>query len=161
VLANRLHAGARLRICLPDPDKHVPANSKAGEVSSGVGPDESRDALAEFAALRQLGAEIRLHQAALYNSIYRAETQLLVTQHLYGITDPCSICRPVKLETRLPPKAELSSVSGLSRTSQFCGRPASAPRGPEVKAFGRSARAGASWSAAQDCPAWQNTGGLR
>jgi hypothetical protein len=30
-------------------------------------------------------AEIRLHQTVLYNSIYRADEQLLVNQHVYGI----------------------------------------------------------------------------
>ena len=29
--------------------------------------------------------EIRLHQTVLYNSIYRADNQLLVNQHTYGI----------------------------------------------------------------------------
>ena len=31
--------------------------------------------------------EIRLHRAVLYNSIYRADDQLLVSQHAYGIPD--------------------------------------------------------------------------
>jgi hypothetical protein len=38
-----------------------------------------------FVGLRQNGAEIRLHEAVLYSSIYRADNQLLVTQHLYAI----------------------------------------------------------------------------
>ena len=29
--------------------------------------------------------EIRMHQTLLYNSIYRADDQLLVNQHAYGI----------------------------------------------------------------------------
>jgi len=29
--------------------------------------------------------QIRLHQGVLYNSIYRADDQLLVSQHAYGI----------------------------------------------------------------------------
>ena len=29
--------------------------------------------------------EIRLHQTVLYNSIYRADDQLLINQHAYGI----------------------------------------------------------------------------
>ena len=31
------------------------------------------------------GVEIRLHPTVLYNSIYRADGQLLVNQHTYGI----------------------------------------------------------------------------
>jgi hypothetical protein len=39
---------------------------------------------------RSLGAggavEFRFHQTILYNSIYRADDQLLVNTHIYGIT---------------------------------------------------------------------------
>ena len=39
-----------------------------------------------FGQLRDCGgAEIRLHRAVLYNSIYQADDQLLVSQHAYGI----------------------------------------------------------------------------
>lgn len=31
--------------------------------------------------------EIRLHRAIIYNSIYQAVDQLLVSQHAYGIAD--------------------------------------------------------------------------
>jgi hypothetical protein len=31
--------------------------------------------------------QIRLHRGVLYNSIYRADDQLLVSQHAYGIAD--------------------------------------------------------------------------
>ena len=31
------------------------------------------------------GVELRLHRAILYNSIYRADDQLLVNQHAYGM----------------------------------------------------------------------------
>ncbi len=29
--------------------------------------------------------EIRLHEAVLYNSIYRADNQLFINQHVYGV----------------------------------------------------------------------------
>jgi hypothetical protein len=32
-------------------------------------------------------AEARVHRAVLYNSIYRADDQLLVCQHAYGFAD--------------------------------------------------------------------------
>ena len=56
-----------------------------GKAQSGARPAEIREALELFGGLRQIGAEIRLHRAVLYNSIYRADNQLLVTQHVYGI----------------------------------------------------------------------------
>ena len=41
-----------------------------------------------FGQLRENGTvEIRLHRAVLYNSIYQADDQLLVSQHAYGIPD--------------------------------------------------------------------------
>ena len=85
VLADRARAGVRVRICLRNPSVHVPAENDTEEGLSGPGPAEIREALALFGGLRQIGAEIRLHRAVLYNSIYRADNQLLVTQHVYGI----------------------------------------------------------------------------
>ena len=84
VLADRAQDGARVRICLRDPDGPVAAELGAGD----AGAAGSREALALFGQLRQAaGAEIRLHRAVLYNSIYRADHQLLVSQHAYGIAD--------------------------------------------------------------------------
>ena len=45
-----------------------------------------RNALALFRPLTlSRNVELRLHQAILYNSIYRADDQLFVNQHTYGI----------------------------------------------------------------------------
>ena len=45
-----------------------------------------RNALTLFRPLWQSGnVEIRLHDTVLYNSIYRADGQLFVNQHAYGI----------------------------------------------------------------------------
>jgi hypothetical protein len=45
-----------------------------------------RKALALYRSVAEPeNVEIRLHQAVLYNSIYRADDQLLVNQHAYGI----------------------------------------------------------------------------
>jgi len=85
VLSERAHAGARLRICVRDPAVHIAMENGSGEGPSGIRPAKTRRALDLFGGLRQIGAEIRLHQTALYNSIYRADSQLLVTQHVYGI----------------------------------------------------------------------------
>jgi hypothetical protein len=35
--------------------------------------------------LAEPGVEIRLHGTVLYNSIYRADDQLLVNRHIYGV----------------------------------------------------------------------------
>jgi hypothetical protein len=59
--------------------------ASSGEGTCDAGTTGIREALALFGGLRENGAEIRLHRTVLYNSIYRADDQLLITQHAYGI----------------------------------------------------------------------------
>jgi transcriptional regulator with XRE-family HTH domain len=88
VLAGRARDGVRVRICLRDPDGPVTAEHGAGDGSSDVWAAGIREALGTFGLLREKGGvEIRLHRAVLYNSIYQADDQLLVSQHAYGISD--------------------------------------------------------------------------
>ena len=50
-------------------------------------PAKIRKALALYRSVAgPENVEIRLHQAVLYNSIYRADDQLIVNQHAYGIS---------------------------------------------------------------------------
>ena len=88
LLADRGRDGVRVRICLRDPDGPAAAELGAGEGAGDAGPAGIREALALFGQLRaSAGVEIRLHRAVLYNSIYRADDQILVSQHAYGIAD--------------------------------------------------------------------------
>ncbi len=86
ILAEKGRAGVTVRIALGDPDG--PDVAERGE-EEGIGdamPARIRNALALY---RSLGAveniEIRLHRTVLYNSIYRADSRLLVNQHAYGV----------------------------------------------------------------------------
>ena len=46
-----------------------------------------RNALVLYRPLRgAAGAEFRFHQTVLYNSIYRADDQLLVNTHIWGLS---------------------------------------------------------------------------
>ena len=86
VLAEKGRAGVTVRIVLGDPDgPHAAERGKEEGIGDAM-PAKIRNALALF---RPLGAveniEIRLHRTVLYNSIYRADGQLLVNQHTYGI----------------------------------------------------------------------------
>jgi transcriptional regulator with XRE-family HTH domain len=85
-LGERAGSGVKLHICLYD------ANASAS--AQGVGcPDDRdtptarmREGLAIYAPLRENGdVEIRLHQGVVYNSIYYADDQMLVSQRAYGI----------------------------------------------------------------------------
>lgn len=83
-LASTVHAGVRVRICLAGtqglrggPDARI-ANADTGTAPTGHA--------AICAPLRQMGGvHIRQYPAATYHMIYRADNQLLVSQHAYGI----------------------------------------------------------------------------
>jgi transcriptional regulator with XRE-family HTH domain len=80
-------AGARVQILLGDPDSQVVADRGQDE---GVGDAQAakiRNALALYRPLRAVeGVEFRFHRTVLYNSIYRADDQVLVNTHIQGIT---------------------------------------------------------------------------
>jgi hypothetical protein len=75
-----------VRIALGDPDG--PNVAERGE-EEGIGnamPAKIRNALTLYRPLCVVeNIEIRLHRTVLYNSIYRADDELLVNQHTYGI----------------------------------------------------------------------------
>lgn len=85
-LTAKAQAGIKVRILLGDPDSQAVADRGEDE---GIGADvmsaKIRNALVLYEPLRALDTvEIRLHRAVLYNSIYRADDQLLVNAHIYG-----------------------------------------------------------------------------
>ena len=86
ILADKGRAGVIVRIALGDPDG--PHTAQRGE-EEGIGdamPAKIRNALTLYRPLTTVqNIEIRLHRTVLYNSIYRADDQLLVNQHTYGI----------------------------------------------------------------------------
>jgi transcriptional regulator with XRE-family HTH domain len=81
-LDERAKAGVSVRVCLSGPD----APEAGQEAQSGHLASDIREALAVYAPLRQNGmAQIRLHRAVLYNSVYSADDQFLVSQYAFGI----------------------------------------------------------------------------
>ena len=87
ILKDKARAGVRVRILLGDPDSDVVAQRGQDE---GVGDAQAakiRNALALYRPLRAAdGAEFRFHRTVLYNSIYRADDQVLVNTHVFGVT---------------------------------------------------------------------------
>lgn len=85
LLADKARAGVRVRILVGDPDSPEVAGRGRDE-----GIDESmagkiRNVLVLYRPLRKVeSVEVRLHRTVLYNSIYRADDQLLVNTHVYG-----------------------------------------------------------------------------
>ena len=73
-----------MRIALGDPD--APHAAQEGKSIAGAAAAEIRDALTLYRTLSTMeNIDLRLHRAVLYNSIYRADDQFLVNQHIYGI----------------------------------------------------------------------------
>jgi len=85
VLANKARAGVRIRITLGDPDSPHAAEGGAEEGLGDAIEANIRNALALYRPLLEMGnVEIRLHRATLYNSLYRADSDMLVNQHAHG-----------------------------------------------------------------------------
>jgi len=86
ILADKGRSGVAVRIALGDPDG--PNIAERGE-EEGIGnamAAKIRNALTLYRPLRTVeNVEIRLHRTVLYNSIYRADDQLMVNQHTYGV----------------------------------------------------------------------------
>ena len=86
IFTAKARSGVSVRIALGDPDS---LNVTERGVQEGIDDDMSakiRNALVLYRPLRDVdGIETRLHQTVLYNSIYRADDDLLINQHAYGI----------------------------------------------------------------------------
>jgi hypothetical protein len=85
-IAARAKARVEVRIALGDPDCPRVAERGTQEGIEDAMAAKTRNALALYRPLRDSGhAQIRLHRTVLYNSIYRADDDMLVNQHAYGI----------------------------------------------------------------------------
>jgi hypothetical protein len=85
ILAAKASGGISVRIALGDPDSHHIAERGEEEGIGAAMSAKIRNALALYAPLCGVeNIEIRLHDAVLYNSIYREDGHLLINQHAYG-----------------------------------------------------------------------------
>lgn len=86
IIAEKANRGVRVRIALGDPDSACVAERGKEEGIDDAMAAKIRNALTHFRSLMPSeNVEIRLHRTALYNSIYRADSQLFVNQHAYGV----------------------------------------------------------------------------
>jgi hypothetical protein len=86
IIADKASRGVQVRIALGDPDCLAVALRGREEGIGDAMASKVRNALTLYRPL--IGTEhieIRLHEAILYNSIYRADGQVFVNQHIYGI----------------------------------------------------------------------------
>ena len=86
ILADKGRAGLTVRIVLGDPNGlHAVERGEEEGIGDAMAA-KIRNALTLYRPLTNAqNVEIRLHRTVLYNSIYRADDQLMVNQHTYGI----------------------------------------------------------------------------
>jgi hypothetical protein len=85
LLGEKAKAGVAVRILLGDPDSpHV--NQRGDEEGiDGAMAAKVRNAIVLYRPLVTSGVQICLHPTVLYNSIYRADDEMLINHHVYGI----------------------------------------------------------------------------
>jgi hypothetical protein len=85
LLRAKARAGVRVRIALGDPDgEHIASRGAEERIGAGMSA-RIRTALVSFQPLAdEPSIEIRLHDTVLYNSTYRADSEMLVNAHVYG-----------------------------------------------------------------------------
>jgi hypothetical protein len=85
VLGDKAQAGVSVRILLGDPDSaHVTQRGDEEGIHEAMAA-KIRNAIVLYRPLLEHGVEIRLHDTVLYNSIYRADDEMLINQHVHGI----------------------------------------------------------------------------
>lgn len=85
MLAEKARAKVSVRILLGDPDGRTLADRGEEEGIGDAIAAKVRNAIVLYRPLLEFGhVEIRLHDTVLYNSIYRADDELLVNPHVFG-----------------------------------------------------------------------------
>lgn len=89
VFKKKAAARCRVEILLGDPDCDAVALRGAEERVGDAMAAKIRNVLALYDELRGVeGVQLRFHDTALYNSIYRFDDEMLVNTHVYGVTAP-------------------------------------------------------------------------
>jgi hypothetical protein len=87
IFKDKAKTGVRIRILLGDPDSEVVAERGEDEGVGDAQAGKIRNAPALYRPLRTIeSVQLRFHRTVLYNSIYRADDQLLVNTHIQGLT---------------------------------------------------------------------------
>lgn len=86
ILTTRASTGVKIRLLLGDPDSPEVASRGEDEgIGGNVMAARIRNALALYRPLLAApDIEVRLHRTVLYNSVYRADNELLVNTHAYA-----------------------------------------------------------------------------
>jgi hypothetical protein len=84
-LAEKATAGVKVRLLLGDPNgKHIATRGTDEGIGDAM-PARIRNSLVLLRPLASVpGIEIRTHDTTLYNSIFRADDELLINMHVFG-----------------------------------------------------------------------------
>ncbi|MEU4293198.1 helix-turn-helix transcriptional regulator [Kribbella sp. NPDC026596] len=86
IIRKKAKAGARVRILLGDPDDSQVAERGREQGIGDALAAKVRNSMVLFSNLTAVpGVEFRTHRTVLYNSIFRADDNLLVNTHIYGL----------------------------------------------------------------------------
>ena len=84
LLRDKARDGVRVRLVLGDPDA-APSGPHPGGGADRDGNGRVRESLALLRPVTaEPGGRLRLHHTVLYNSLYRADDEILVNAHTYG-----------------------------------------------------------------------------
>jgi hypothetical protein len=84
-LVQKARSGVSVRILLGDPDGRFLADRGVEEGIGDAIAAKVRNAIVLYRPLLSVeGVQIRLHDTVLYNSIYRADDEVLVNPHVFG-----------------------------------------------------------------------------
>ncbi|MDG4824916.1 hypothetical protein O7635_23960 [Asanoa sp. WMMD1127] len=102
-LVDRAKAGVTVRVALGDQSGDR-IRARGVEEWGGRGIETRvRTALATFRILgRQQGIEVRTHNTTLYNSIYRADNEIMINMHVFGT--PAADAPVLRLNADLSPE---------------------------------------------------------
>ncbi len=86
LLIRRAAQGCVVRIALADPESRLVAERDHEERLGGTMPARIRTTVDHFRPLFGVeGIELRYHRTPMYNSVVRADDEMLVTPHLFGL----------------------------------------------------------------------------
>ncbi|MBW6432401.1 XRE family transcriptional regulator [Actinoplanes hulinensis] len=107
ILRDKARAGVRVRIALGDMDGAQVAQRGADERIGEMMSTRIDNALILLRPLMdERGVSVRSHDTVLYNSIYRADDELMVNTHAYG----CAASRSPVLHLRLATQGGMAST---------------------------------------------------
>ncbi|PSK99304.1 hypothetical protein CLV63_10325 [Murinocardiopsis flavida] len=115
LLERKARAGVVVRVLLGDPDSTSVAQRGTDEGIGDALAAKIRNALVLYRPLFGVdGIEVRLHATVLYNSIYRADDQLLINHHIYGA--PASATPILHIDGRASAEMAMTFVQSFEQT---------------------------------------------